>query len=79
MFRPAGLPNDSSATGSPDRSHAVAQPWFKPIARIGRFGNDEYVLDPIDDVAPSTGHMPASFTSRRIFRPHEDRSDLPND
>jgi uncharacterized protein (DUF2235 family) len=28
------------------------QPWFKPIARIGRFGNDEYVLDPIDDVAP---------------------------
>jgi uncharacterized protein (DUF2235 family) len=22
--------------------------WFKPIARIGRFGNDEYVLHPLD-------------------------------
>jgi hypothetical protein len=24
------------------------QDWFKPIARIGEIGNDEYVLDPID-------------------------------
>lgn len=21
-------------------------PWFKPIARVGRYGNDEYILDP---------------------------------
>jgi uncharacterized protein (DUF2235 family) len=26
--------------------------WFQPIGRIGRFGNDEYVLTPIDEVAP---------------------------
>ncbi len=26
--------------------------WFKPIARIGRFGNDEYVLEPLDDLSP---------------------------
>ncbi|MBE1710917.1 DUF2235 domain-containing protein [Mesorhizobium japonicum] len=24
-----------------------AEPYFKPIARIGRFGNDEYALDPV--------------------------------
>ena len=23
------------------------QPWFKPIARVGRFGNEEYALDPL--------------------------------
>jgi len=48
-----GFPTDSLR-------HWVARPltrwwnqnWFKPIARIGRFGNDEYVLDSIDDVAP---------------------------
>jgi uncharacterized protein (DUF2235 family) len=33
-------------------SRSWKQDWFKPIARIGRFGNDEYVLDPIKDVAP---------------------------
>ena len=28
------------------------QPWFKPIARVGRFGNEEYALDPLPpDVA----------------------------
>jgi hypothetical protein len=25
----------------------IAQPWFKPIARIGAHGNDEYPLDPL--------------------------------
>jgi uncharacterized protein (DUF2235 family) len=48
-----GFPTDSPR-------HWVARPltrwwnqnWFKPIARIGRFGNDEYVLDPVDDIAP---------------------------
>jgi hypothetical protein len=36
--------------------------WFKPIARIGRFGNDEYVLDPIDDVAQfDTSRCPAGL------------------
>ncbi|TPM30848.1 DUF2235 domain-containing protein [Mesorhizobium sp. B2-3-4] len=24
-----------------------AEPYFKPIARVGRFGNDEYVLNPV--------------------------------
>jgi hypothetical protein len=24
-----------------------AEPYFKPIARVGRFGNDEYALDPV--------------------------------
>jgi hypothetical protein len=27
------------------------QPWFKPVARIGRFGNDEIVLDAAQPVA----------------------------
>jgi uncharacterized protein (DUF2235 family) len=48
-----GFPTDSPR-------HWLARPltrwwnqnWFKPVARIGRFGNDEYVLDPIDDIAP---------------------------
>ena len=26
--------------------------WFKPIARIGRLGNDEYVLTPVDPLEP---------------------------
>lgn len=29
-----------------------AQPYFKPIARVGRFGNEEYVLDPVDVTLP---------------------------
>ncbi|WP_137935043.1 T6SS phospholipase effector Tle1-like catalytic domain-containing protein [Mesorhizobium comanense] len=29
-----------------------AQPYFKPIARVGRFGNDEYVLDAVEPVIP---------------------------
>ena len=26
--------------------------WFKPIARIGRLGNDEYALNPVDPLEP---------------------------
>jgi hypothetical protein len=26
--------------------------WFKPIARVGRLGNDEYVLTPVDPLEP---------------------------
>jgi uncharacterized protein (DUF2235 family) len=31
----------------PLRRH-ITEPWFKPIARIGEYGNDEYPLDPAD-------------------------------
>lgn len=31
-----------------------AEPYFKPIARIGRYGNDEYVLNSVDPAATST-------------------------
>jgi uncharacterized protein (DUF2235 family) len=33
--------------GLPFRRH-LGEPWFKPIARIGRRGGDEYPLDPAD-------------------------------
>ncbi|WP_214476664.1 DUF2235 domain-containing protein [Mesorhizobium sp. dw_380] len=29
-----------------------AEPYFKPIARVGRFGNDEYVLNAVEPVIP---------------------------
>ncbi|MGX5828074.1 DUF2235 domain-containing protein [Mesorhizobium sp. 43Arga] len=29
-----------------------AEPYFKPIARVGRFGNDEYVLNAVEPVVP---------------------------
>src|SRR5450759_1173702 len=31
----------------------LSQPWFKPIARIGQRGNDEYPLDPAPGFAAS--------------------------
>lgn len=49
--------------------------WFKPIARIGRFGNDEYSLDPLDAVAPLEPthcsrdlHMPRGFFDSRTSK-----------
>jgi hypothetical protein len=48
-----GFPTDSLRHGSArPLTRWWHQDWFKPVARIGRFGNDEYVLNPIDDVAP---------------------------
>jgi uncharacterized protein (DUF2235 family) len=54
------VPTDVMGFATDSRRHMLARPltrwwrenWFRPIARIGRFGNDEYVLDSIDDVAP---------------------------
>jgi uncharacterized protein (DUF2235 family) len=54
------VPTDPLGFSSHSLQHWLARPltrwwyqnWFKPVARIGRFGNDEYVLDPIDDIAP---------------------------
>ena len=37
--------------------------WFKPIARIGRPGNDEYVLEPIAPFKPSNYLNAAKVTS----------------
>jgi uncharacterized protein (DUF2235 family) len=50
---PIGFPSDSLRywSATPLRRWWNAD-WFKPIARIGRFGNDEYVLDPMNDLAP---------------------------
>jgi uncharacterized protein (DUF2235 family) len=64
-----GFPTDSSRHWSARLlTRWWNQPWFKPIARIGRFGNDEYVLDPIDDIAPLVRprcldalHMPSNL------------------
>jgi len=65
--------------------------WFKPIARIGRFGNDEYVLDPINDVAPVEKpadcrdklHLPGSPITMKIDDHLADQlnrcSPVPND
>ena len=60
------VPTDVTGFATDSLRHWYARPltrwwnqnWFKPIARIGRFGNDEYVLDPIDDVAPAQPPCP---------------------
>jgi hypothetical protein len=41
--------------------------WFRPIARIGQYGNDEYFLDPPpDDTAQTiTKELLSAFTARR--------------
>jgi uncharacterized protein (DUF2235 family) len=31
-----------------------AEPYFKPIARIGKYGNDEYVLNPVEPTVAGT-------------------------
>ena len=42
--------------------------WFKPIARIGRFGNDEYVLDPLADPDPLPKRPPACLNALKLPR-----------
>ncbi|BCG79098.1 DUF2235 domain-containing protein [Mesorhizobium sp. 113-3-3] len=32
-----------------------AEPYFKPIARVGTYGNDEYVLNPVDPAVANPG------------------------
>lgn len=41
--------------------------WFRPIARIGAYGNDEYFLDPpADDTAQTkTKELLSAFTARK--------------
>jgi uncharacterized protein (DUF2235 family) len=45
----------------------VREPWFKPIARIGSTGSDEYPLDPADGSIPTaeTKTLVAEITARR--------------
>jgi uncharacterized protein (DUF2235 family) len=52
-----GFPTDTLAhyTGWPLRRNWGTL-WFKPIARIGATGSDEYVLDPVNPFAPHQYH-----------------------
>ena len=45
----------------------IGKPWFKPIARVGETGNDEYPLDPADQSMPDqkTMKLVAEITARR--------------
>ena len=45
----------------------LGEPWFKPIARIGQTGTDEYSLDPADQSMPGEKeeHLSAEITARR--------------
>lgn len=45
----------------------MAEPWFKPIVRIGCEGSDEYPLNPVDGGAlrPDTRELVAEITARR--------------
>ena len=55
-WRDRDIPTDVLGFKASHRSHQWAfalkhlwwQNWFKPIARIGKRGNSEYVLDPIE-------------------------------
>jgi len=42
--------------------------WFKPIARIGRFGNDEYVLEPLADPNPLPKQPPSCLAKLKLPR-----------
>jgi hypothetical protein len=48
------------------------QPWFKPMARIGAKGTDDYVLDPIPSIpeasAPPNPPAEISFESEIVAR-----------
>ena len=43
----------------------LSEPWFKPIARIGYLGRDEYPLDLKPDGESSSGPFTAEITARR--------------
>lgn len=45
----------------------TTEPWFRPIARIGAIGNDEYPLNPTDRSIPGEGDdlLVAEITARR--------------
>lgn len=73
------IPTDVLGFPSDSNRHKAARPltrwwnedWFKPIGRIGRFGNDEFVLDSIDDVSPfhrpdclAEDHLPSGLPVR---------------
>lgn len=47
----------------PFRRH-LTEPWFKPIARIGEYGSDEYPLNPADG-ASDDDTLIAEITARR--------------
>lgn len=54
------MPADVIGLPTQGLKHIIATPlkrwwgeeWFKPVARVGRLGNEEYVLEPIDNVSP---------------------------
>jgi uncharacterized protein (DUF2235 family) len=52
--------------GLPFRRH-VREPWFKPVARVGVVGSDEYPLNPVDLSIPGEGteKLVAEITARR--------------
>lgn len=45
----------------------VGENWFKPVARIGDKGNDDYILNPVDGppAKDTTGELTAEITARR--------------
>jgi hypothetical protein len=45
----------------------IREPWFKPIARIGSQGSDEYLLAPVDPPSPGQPltRLDAEITARR--------------
>ncbi len=66
------IPTDTHGFQNGSWVHAVApltkrswsHNWFKPIARIGARGNDEYPLDAVDPLAPKR-LLTAEITARR--------------
>jgi hypothetical protein len=52
--------------GLPFRRH-LGEPWFKPVARIGAQGTDDYVLSPVDWSIPSEDapRLVAEITAHR--------------
>ncbi|MGV8918904.1 MAG: DUF2235 domain-containing protein [Pseudomonas sp.] len=43
------------------------QPWFRPIARIGAIGDDEYVLEPINPFTAHVYHNTMSKTEQHLL------------
>ena len=62
----AGFSKRSLMPFTPFR-RSMAQPWFKPIARIAATGNDEYPLDPSEPFATGAGRsvLAARIEARR--------------
>jgi hypothetical protein len=67
-----GIPSDLSGFGKttlrmfpglPFRRY-VSEKWFKPVARIGSEGSDEYVLDPGDTLVEGSSRLVTELTAR---------------